>query len=67
MLNKAARGDLALSLPVGLVRNIDGSVHKDPNLEVQHRIKLVFETFLEKRTAAKVLRHFNNNQLTIPR
>lgn len=67
LLNKATRGDLALSLPVGFVRNIDGSVHKDPNLEVQHRIKLIFETFLEKRTVAKVLRHFNNNQLTIPR
>ncbi|WP_353279002.1 recombinase family protein [Wolbachia endosymbiont (group B) of Longitarsus flavicornis] len=67
LLNKATRGDLALSLPVGFVRNIDDSVHKDPNLEVQHRIKLIFETFLEKRTVAKVLRYFNNNQLTIPR
>lgn len=67
LLNKATRGDLALSLPAGLVRNIDGSVNKDPNLEVQSRINLIFETFLEKRTASKVLRHFNDYQLTIPR
>ncbi|UJQ21015.1 recombinase family protein [Wolbachia endosymbiont of Delia radicum] len=58
LLNKAARGDLALSLPVGLIRHTDGSVHKDHNLEVQHRIKLIFETFLEKRAASKVLKHF---------
>ncbi|WP_264338505.1 recombinase family protein [Wolbachia endosymbiont (group A) of Cheilosia soror] len=67
LLNKATRGDLALSLPAGLVRNIDGSVNKDPNLEVQSRINLIFETFLEKRTASKVLKHFNHHQLTIPR
>lgn len=67
LLNKATRGDLALSLPAGLVRNIDGSVNKDPNLEVQSRINLIFETFLEKRTASKVLRHFNHHQLIIPR
>ncbi|MBA8769672.1 recombinase family protein [Wolbachia pipientis] len=67
LVNKATRGDLALSLPVGFVRNIDDSVSKDPNLEVQQHIKLVFDTFLEKRTAAQVVRYFNNNQLTIPR
>lgn len=67
LLNKAARGDLAISLPVGLVRYLDNSVHKDPDLEVQHRIKLIFETFLEKRAASKVLKHFNGHQLTIPR
>lgn len=63
LLNKATRGDLALSLPVGLIRNTDGSVHKDPNLEVQHRIELIFKTFLEKRSAGKVLRYFCDHQL----
>lgn len=67
LLNKATRGDLALSLPVGLVRYPDGSIHKDPNLEVQHRIELIFKTFLEKRSAGKVLRYFCDHQLTIPR
>src|SRR5438132_6091666 len=43
LLNKAARGDLALTLPTGLERDILGRVHKDPNLEVQARITLVFE------------------------
>jgi DNA invertase Pin-like site-specific DNA recombinase len=67
LLNKARRGDLALSLPVGLVRNKSNVVYKDPNLEIQNCIDLIFSTFLEKKTAAKVLRYFNDNNLTIPR
>jgi DNA invertase Pin-like site-specific DNA recombinase len=67
LLNKAKRGDLALRLPIGLVRDAHNRVHKDPNIEVQNRIVLIFETFLEKKTAAKVLRYFNEHHLTIPR
>src|SRR5215218_8233860 len=47
LLSKAARGELALQLPVGLVRAIDGTVSKDPNREVQDRISFVFATFLQ--------------------
>ena len=67
LLNKARRGDLALSLPVGLVRDRNDVVSKEPNLEIQNCIALIFQTFLEKRSAAKVLRYFNENNLTIPR
>src|SRR5512142_997498 len=34
LLNKARRGELALTLPVGLVRDVIGKVQKDPNREV---------------------------------
>jgi hypothetical protein len=34
---------------------------------VQHRIELVFQTFLQRRTQAKVLRYFNPQQLQLPR
>lgn len=67
LLNKAERGELALRLPMGLERDEHGLVHKDPNLEVQGRIWLVFETFLKLRTASKVLRYFNANELLLPR
>jgi DNA invertase Pin-like site-specific DNA recombinase len=67
LLNKAARGDLALTLPTGLERDILGRVHKDPNLEVQARIALVFETFLQRRSASKVLEFFNARGLRLPR
>jgi DNA invertase Pin-like site-specific DNA recombinase len=67
LLNKAARGDLALTLPTGLERDVQGRVQKDPNLEVQSRIALVFETFLHRRSASKVLEFFNAQGLRLPR
>jgi DNA invertase Pin-like site-specific DNA recombinase len=67
LLNKAARGELALPLPVGLVRAADGTVVKDPNREVQDRIALVFATFLRLRSASKVLQFLNAQGLALPR
>src|SRR5215213_1008555 len=59
LINKAERGELALALPVGLVRDPSGVVTKDPDQEVQARIDLAFATFLERRSAAQVLRVLN--------
>jgi DNA invertase Pin-like site-specific DNA recombinase len=67
LLNKAQRGDLALMLPIGLVRDEANVVHFDPNQEVQHRIALVFAQFLQRRSAAKVLQFFHRQQLALPR
>lgn len=67
LLNKARRGELALSLPVGLVRDETGQVHKDPNQEVQDRLTLVFTTFLRVTSGSKVLRFFNDQNLRLPR
>ena len=67
LLNKAKRGDLALQLPVGLVRDDSDKVLKDPNLEVQERIDLVFTNFLQRKSACKVLRFFNEHDLLLPR
>lgn len=67
LLNKAERGELALILPVGLVRDAGGVVVKDPDREVQARLDLIFATFLRVRSAARVLRSLNEGGLTIPR
>ncbi len=67
ILNKAKRGELALTLPAGLVRDISGTVLKDPNQEVQSRLDFIFTTFLEVKSASKVLRLFNNQELLIPK
>jgi DNA invertase Pin-like site-specific DNA recombinase len=67
LLNKARRGELALKLPVGLVRQEDGTVVKDPNQEIQERLDLIFGTFLRRKSASKVLRFFNDHQLLHPR
>jgi len=67
ILSKAQRGELALTLPIGLVRAQLGVVHKDPNQEVQARIDLVFQTFMQLRSACKVLRMLNEQELLLPR
>ena len=67
LLNKAARGALALQLPVGLVRDATDTVHKDPHREVQERLSLVFATFLRVKSASKVLDFFKAHELQLPR
>src|ERR671924_1613868 len=67
LLHKAQRGELALTLPTGLVRNGQGQVHKIPNQEAQARLSLVFETFLQCRSASKVVEVFNTHDLLLPR
>jgi DNA invertase Pin-like site-specific DNA recombinase len=67
LLNKARRGELALTLPVGLARDPLGRVVKRPDREVQDRIGLVFATFLRARSLAKVVRSFNEQDLPVPR
>ena len=67
LLNKAARGDLALTLPTGFARDAQGRVQKDPNLEVQSRLAFVFETFLHRRSASKVLEVCQAEGLRLPR
>src|SRR2546425_1540770 len=67
LIHKAERGALALQLPTGLVRNGQGKVHKIPNQEAQARLSLVFETFLQCRSASKVVEVFNTHDLLLPR
>lgn len=67
LLAKARRGELALTLPVGLVRMPGDVVTKDPDLEVQGRLDLVFSTFLRLRSAAAVMRRLNAEGLDLPR
>src|SRR5262245_62238462 len=67
LLNKARRGELALTLPIGLVRDPLGRVLKRPDQEVQGRLGLVFTTFLRLGAACRVVRHFNEHGLLLPR
>jgi DNA invertase Pin-like site-specific DNA recombinase len=67
LVNKAQRGELALALPVGLVRDALGHVLKHPDQEVQHRLDLVFTSFLQVKAACQVVRFFNDRDLLLPR
>lgn len=67
LISKAQRGELALLLPVGLIRDRQGIVHKDPDQEIQGRLEMIFSSFLRLKSACKVLRYLNEQKLDIPR
>lgn len=56
ILNKARRGELALRLPVGLVRLPDGRCARDPDAGIQASIAAVFEAFAAAGTIAGTVR-----------
>jgi DNA invertase Pin-like site-specific DNA recombinase len=67
LVQKAQRGELAQTLPAGLVRDEAGVVRKDPHQEVQSRIDLVFTTFQEQRSTTKVVCFLRRHYLRLPR
>lgn len=67
LLHKAQRGELALPLPAGLLRDELGRVVKHPDREVQDRLQLIFTTFLRCKSIRRVVRYFHDHDLPIPR
>jgi DNA invertase Pin-like site-specific DNA recombinase len=67
LMSKASRGDLAMSLPVGLVRDLSGRVVKHPDEEVRERIAFVFATLLRVKSIHGVVRDMVAAELQLPR
>src|SRR5271155_5848549 len=63
---KAARGELRLPLPAGLIHTRDGSVTFNPDEEVQERLRLVFAKFRELRSDKAVMRYLRGSNLLLP-
>jgi DNA invertase Pin-like site-specific DNA recombinase len=61
------RGTYRQSLPTGLLRGGDGRVMKDPDLQVQHTIDLVFTRFVALGSCQKVLRSLRDDGVLLPR
>lgn len=64
--HKAERGELHQPLPVGLVRLREGEVTFHPDIEIQSRIRLVFQKFDELGTARAVVRYLQAENLFLP-
>ena len=67
MLNKARRGELQMSPPIGLVYRDDGVLIFDPDSEIQAAMRLVFETFERTGSAMQTARLFREQGLRFPR
>jgi DNA invertase Pin-like site-specific DNA recombinase len=65
-MNKARRGELAQSLPVGYVRTESGAVAKDPDRQVQERLGYIFRLFARHKVARQVLVQLVREKLQIP-
>jgi DNA invertase Pin-like site-specific DNA recombinase len=65
--NKAKRGELEMSLPIGLVYDAAGAVVLDPDQQIQQSIRLLFDTFREIQSATAVVRRFLREGIRFPR
>lgn len=66
-LRQVERGVYRQHLPTGLERLPDGQVVKDPDLQVQRTLALVFERFTQLGSCQKVMRRFRDEGLRLPR
>lgn len=64
--NKARRGELAQSLPVGYLRTETGAAVKDPDRQVQARLEYIFRLFALCKVARQVLLQLIQEKLQIP-
>ena len=66
VLNAARRGELKVPLPAGLVYDPLGEVVLDPDSQVQHSLRLLFDTFTRTGSACATVRHFRDEKLRFP-
>lgn len=66
-MRQIERGDYRQHLPTGLVRLEDGRVVKDPDLQIQRTLALVFERFATLHSCQQVLRSLCADRLLLPR
>jgi DNA invertase Pin-like site-specific DNA recombinase len=66
LLAKAARGELRVRLPIGLVYDQLGNVTLDPDAEVHSAIAYLFKCFEQTGSAHAVVKQFAAEQLRFP-
>jgi DNA invertase Pin-like site-specific DNA recombinase len=67
MRNKARRGELELSLPVGLAYHPDKSVVLDPDKAIRAALQLLFDTFRQNKSATATVKRFRREGWQFPR
>lgn len=67
LLAKASRGELRTGLPVGFVHDEHGKVRLHPDSQVQHSVRLLFETFRRCGAAGATVKYFRDGSLLFPR
>ena len=65
-LNQVYRGAYRQRLPVGLLRQPDGTVVQHPDEQVRHTLELVFVQFEELGSCRQVLRYLRQQHVLLP-
>lgn len=65
--NKAQKGQLRSPLPVGFVHDEQGGIVFDPDSQVQHVVRFVFDSFRQMGSAYGVVHHFSKAGLQFPK
>ncbi len=65
--NKARRGELVITPPIGLAYSATGPLGLDPDRQVQAALRLVFATFRRTGSATAVVKTFRRQGLLFPR
>ena len=66
-LNKAKRGELKVSLPIGFVYDGENRAIFHPDKQVQESIQMLFQTFQESNSAWYTVKLFRDRGLRFPR
>ena len=64
--DRAKRGELLTTVAIGYVRTRDNRLEKDPDLQVQQAIQLVFAKFAEYASVRQVLMWLRQEQVSLP-
>jgi len=67
ILNKARRGELQCSLPVGFVYNAAATPILDPDKQVQESVRFFFDTYQRTGSATATIKAFQQQGLLFPR
>jgi DNA invertase Pin-like site-specific DNA recombinase len=67
ILSKARRGELQCRVPIGFVYDAAGRVVLDPDQQVQHTIRVLFDTFRRTGAATATVKSFREQGLSFPR
>jgi DNA invertase Pin-like site-specific DNA recombinase len=67
ILSKARRGELQCRVPIGFVYDAAGRVVLDPDQQVQHTIRVFFDTFRRTGSATATVKSFRAQGLSFPR
>lgn len=65
LMNKAKRGELKRPIPVGYIYDNDMAI-KDPDVEVQNAVGMLFNAFRRKGSAHGIVEHFKFNGYKFP-